>query len=194
MFLRLSTTFFIFLQQNISILVVLMYSWQISVNMKKYQSLGDVYYGKQTLRRHFIRIPKANLSSVDFLFALHSSVPVETRHAGVQIAYYAIIFSQFSMMVLSVLLAIGVYTVSSLSSNILRTWKLSRFVTRQLSCCFQISGERGSCRSMVNWNLDFYILRGARPCLRQCAKRSNIWCKFCWLFEWRKQTQNIILN
>lgn len=23
-----------------------MYSWQISVNMKKYQSLGDVYYGK----------------------------------------------------------------------------------------------------------------------------------------------------
>lgn len=35
-----------FLSQNISILVVLMYSWQISVNMKKYQSLGDVYYGK----------------------------------------------------------------------------------------------------------------------------------------------------
>lgn len=36
----------LFLFQNISILVVLMYSWQISVNMKKYQSLGDVYYGK----------------------------------------------------------------------------------------------------------------------------------------------------
>lgn len=32
---------------------------------------------------------------------------------GVQIAYYAIIFTQFSMMVLSVLLAIGTYTVSS---------------------------------------------------------------------------------
>jgi hypothetical protein len=30
----------------------------------------------------------------------------------VQIAYYAIIFTQFSMMVLSVLLAIGTYTVS----------------------------------------------------------------------------------
>ncbi|KAL7031433.1 hypothetical protein ACKWTF_007013 [Chironomus riparius] len=58
---------------NISILVVLLYSWQISVNMKKFQSLGDVYY-------------------------------------GVQIAYYAIIFTQFSMMVLSVLLAIGTYT------------------------------------------------------------------------------------
>ncbi|KAL7031437.1 hypothetical protein ACKWTF_007013 [Chironomus riparius] len=41
--------------------------------MKKFQSLGDVYY-------------------------------------GVQIAYYAIIFTQFSMMVLSVLLAIGTYT------------------------------------------------------------------------------------
>ncbi|XP_070506734.1 uncharacterized protein [Chironomus tepperi] len=58
---------------NISILVVLLYSWQISVNMKKFQSFGDVYY-------------------------------------GVQIAYYAIIFTQFSMMVLSVLLAIGTYT------------------------------------------------------------------------------------
>lgn len=32
--------------QNVSILVVLLYSWQISVNMKKYQSLGDVYYGE----------------------------------------------------------------------------------------------------------------------------------------------------
>ncbi|XP_070506735.1 uncharacterized protein [Chironomus tepperi] len=29
---------------NISILVVLLYSWQISVNMKKFQSFGDVYY------------------------------------------------------------------------------------------------------------------------------------------------------
>lgn len=37
--------------QNISILVVLMYSWQISVNMKKYQSLGDVYYGECEIRR-----------------------------------------------------------------------------------------------------------------------------------------------
>lgn len=36
------------LQQNISILVVLLYTWQISVNMKKYQILGDVYYGENT--------------------------------------------------------------------------------------------------------------------------------------------------
>lgn len=32
--------------------------------------------------------------------------------AGVQIAYYAIIFSQLFMMVLSLLLGIGIYTVS----------------------------------------------------------------------------------
>lgn len=43
---------------------------------------------------------------------MKSSHPHSTLFAGVQIAYYAIIFSQFSMMVLSVLLAIGVYTVS----------------------------------------------------------------------------------
>lgn len=33
--------------QNSSILVVLTYSWQVSANMKKFQSLGDVYYGEQ---------------------------------------------------------------------------------------------------------------------------------------------------
>ncbi|XP_063927660.1 uncharacterized protein LOC135140866 isoform X1 [Zophobas morio] len=32
---------------NISILVVLLYSWRISVNIKKYSSLEDVYYGVQ---------------------------------------------------------------------------------------------------------------------------------------------------
>lgn len=34
-------------KQNISILVVLLYSWQINVNTKKFQVLGDVYYGVQ---------------------------------------------------------------------------------------------------------------------------------------------------
>lgn len=123
-FINLSNKFYIastisnFIQQNISILVVLMYSWQISVNMKKYQSLGDVYYGKRSVRakrRRSIWIPKANLRSVDFPFCFSFICAIETRRAGVQIAYYAIIFSQFSMMVLSVLLAIGVYTVSSFS-------------------------------------------------------------------------------
>ncbi|XP_056648340.1 uncharacterized protein LOC130452875 [Diorhabda sublineata] len=32
---------------NISILVVLLYSWRISVNVKKYVTLEDVYYGVQ---------------------------------------------------------------------------------------------------------------------------------------------------
>ncbi|CRK96607.1 CLUMA_CG010013, isoform A [Clunio marinus] len=32
---------------NVSILVVLLYSWQINVNAKKFQVLGDVYYGIQ---------------------------------------------------------------------------------------------------------------------------------------------------
>lgn len=31
--------------QNISILVVLIYSWRIGVNFKKYSDLQDVYYG-----------------------------------------------------------------------------------------------------------------------------------------------------
>lgn len=62
-------------QQNISILVVLLYSWQISVNTKKFQVLGDVYY-------------------------------------GVQIAYYAIIGSQLSILVLSIVLIAGINTVS----------------------------------------------------------------------------------
>jgi hypothetical protein len=31
--------------QNISILVVLLYSWRVSVNVKKYADLEDVYYG-----------------------------------------------------------------------------------------------------------------------------------------------------
>lgn len=38
--------FFFFFSQNISILVVLLYSWRISVNVKKYGDLEDVYYGK----------------------------------------------------------------------------------------------------------------------------------------------------
>ncbi|KAJ9581868.1 hypothetical protein L9F63_003799, partial [Diploptera punctata] len=32
---------------NISILVVLLYSWRIGVNIKKYTDLEDVYYGVQ---------------------------------------------------------------------------------------------------------------------------------------------------
>ncbi|GFG31273.1 hypothetical protein Cfor_03276, partial [Coptotermes formosanus] len=32
---------------NISILVVLLYSWRIGVNVKKYADLEDVYYGVQ---------------------------------------------------------------------------------------------------------------------------------------------------
>lgn len=38
-------TYFI-LPQNISILVVLLYAWRISVNMKKSSDLEDVYYGE----------------------------------------------------------------------------------------------------------------------------------------------------
>lgn len=60
---------FIFLSpQNISILVVLMYSWQISANMKKYQSLGDVYYGELLLwgRRRWWHGKKATFSSFQF--------------------------------------------------------------------------------------------------------------------------------
>lgn len=32
--------------QNISILVVLMFGWQINANLRRYQDLGDVYYGE----------------------------------------------------------------------------------------------------------------------------------------------------
>jgi hypothetical protein len=36
----------LFFSQNISILVVLLYAWRISVNAKKYTDLEDVYYGE----------------------------------------------------------------------------------------------------------------------------------------------------
>jgi hypothetical protein len=32
--------------QNVSILVVLLYSWRIGVNAERYAELQDVYYGK----------------------------------------------------------------------------------------------------------------------------------------------------
>lgn len=35
--------------QNIAILVILLYSWRISVNIKKYTVLEDVYYGELNL-------------------------------------------------------------------------------------------------------------------------------------------------
>ena len=52
LFLSLSFSFSIFSfisLQNISILVVLLYSWRISVNIKKYGDLEDVYYGKERI-------------------------------------------------------------------------------------------------------------------------------------------------
>ncbi|CAD7080406.1 unnamed protein product [Hermetia illucens] len=57
---------------NISILIVLLYAWRISVNVKRYGDLEDVYY-------------------------------------GVQIAYFAIIGTQMSMIVLSIMLMFGIY-------------------------------------------------------------------------------------
>lgn len=61
--------------QNVSILVVLLYSHQINVNSRKFQVLGDVYY-------------------------------------GVQIAYFAIIGSQLSIVLLSIVLIAGINSVS----------------------------------------------------------------------------------
>ncbi|XP_031640581.1 uncharacterized protein LOC116352261 [Contarinia nasturtii] len=57
---------------NISIFVVLVYAWRISMNMKKTNELGDVYY-------------------------------------GVQVAYFIIIGTQLSMIVLSIALIYGIY-------------------------------------------------------------------------------------
>ncbi|XP_012159277.1 uncharacterized protein LOC101454059 isoform X2 [Ceratitis capitata] len=57
---------------NMSLLIVLIYSWRINVNMRKAETLEDVYY-------------------------------------GVQIAYFAIIGTQMSMIVLSVMLIFGIY-------------------------------------------------------------------------------------
>lgn len=57
---------------NISILIVLIYAWRISVNVRRSGELEDVYY-------------------------------------GVQIAYFAIIGTQMSMIFLSVMLMFGIY-------------------------------------------------------------------------------------
>ncbi|TDG39991.1 hypothetical protein AWZ03_013583 [Drosophila navojoa] len=56
---------------NISLLIVLIYSWRINVNMHKSAELQDVYY-------------------------------------GVQIAYFAIIGTQMSMILLSIVLIFGI--------------------------------------------------------------------------------------
>jgi hypothetical protein len=73
--------------------------------------------------RMWLQLPRLiltmSLEFFPFLWRLSNVEPC----AGVQIAYYAIIFSQFSMMVLSVLLAIGVYTVSLFSRFTLRRIK-----------------------------------------------------------------------
>ena len=83
--------------QNISILVVLLYSWRISVNAKKYGDLEDVYYGKDN----------QNISDFDpFIFIFPMS-------PGVQIAYCAIIGTQLSMIGLSIVLLFGIYKVSN---------------------------------------------------------------------------------
>lgn len=37
---------FSFIFQNMSLLIVLIYSWRINVNMRKAETLEDVYYGK----------------------------------------------------------------------------------------------------------------------------------------------------
>lgn len=79
---------FIFIQkklcfQNISMLVVLLYSWQINVNTKKFHILADVYY-------------------------------------GVQISYFAIIGSHLSIILLSVVLILGINTVSKIRCLMLK--------------------------------------------------------------------------
>lgn len=44
--------------QNISILVVLMFGWQINANFKRYQDLGDVYYGEDEMNnKNFFFLP-----------------------------------------------------------------------------------------------------------------------------------------
>jgi hypothetical protein len=59
----------------VSLLVILLCAWQINVNTKKQQVLGDVYY-------------------------------------GVQIAYFTIIGGQLSILALSIVLMVGINTVS----------------------------------------------------------------------------------
>lgn len=84
------------LKQNVSLLVILLCAWQINVNTKKQQVLGDVYY-------------------------------------GVQIAYYTVIGSQLSILALSVVLMIGINTVSShkfLMSHVkFEHFKFLKFIT-----------------------------------------------------------------
>lgn len=58
--------------QNISILVVLLYSWQISVNMKKFTSFGEVYFGEilmnfMTARDSFFHDDDFNLHILLFM-------------------------------------------------------------------------------------------------------------------------------
>lgn len=122
--------------QNISILVVLLYSWRISVNVKRYSDLEEVYYGMYaphslTCARICYSlfwttkptncqttVTQANLITVIpsqsfFFFPLLLSIHVQTvALPGVQIAYFAIIGTQCSMVLLSIVLIFGIYKVS----------------------------------------------------------------------------------
>ena len=74
--------------------------------MRKYQDLGEVYYGNENF-----------LSKMLNRYQLIAFYVVISRKVGVQIAYYAIIGTQLSMIVLSIVLILGIYTVRTFSIN-----------------------------------------------------------------------------
>lgn len=125
--------------QNISILVVLMFGWQINANLRRYQDLGDVYYGEKKLRANEMIIYNfsisinSNLINVVFIsfhanVFLYTSPPPWSRRCrdvdwlGIQIAQIAIIATQFSMAILSVVLIIGIHSVSIIDSLLVVGW------------------------------------------------------------------------
>lgn len=64
--------------QNISILVVLLYAWRISVNMKKSSDLEDVYYGEyETLKLFFVVY---NISVVGYCRRVALSIELSLIH------------------------------------------------------------------------------------------------------------------
>lgn len=129
--------------QNISMLVVLLYSWQINVNSKKFQVLGDVYY-------------------------------------GVQVAYYAIIGTQISTIVLSVVLIVGINSVSIFFVVISFHWFFNWISRVENFHCY---------RKTKNFQDPLHIKFKKLPVFTQKNENSFYVFECCWMTK-----LNLILN
>lgn len=89
-----------------------MFGWQ-ALTFKRYEDLGDVYYG--SYKQKICILSTTTLILINGLFFLLFYAYARGCHCdrlGIQIAQLAIIGTQLSMVLLSVVLLIGIHKVS----------------------------------------------------------------------------------